>query len=270
MKILYFFLTFSFSLNLFAQVNLKVYYEETDNGFQVLADNGEYCPVSIDIQFKLTNLKSTEDKDKIFVVPAQTKGHILTNLEIVNPRKGYKFNFGTRYNYGDHTQTEYDTEFGYYLPFKKGEAFPIFQGYNGRFSHLNENALDFTMPVGTEIYAARGGIVTNIVEKNNKNCAKPSCAEFNNYITIYHEDGTFAEYTHIKKNGAKVKVGDKVEIGQHIGYSGNVGYSSGPHLHFIVYLMRLQDRETLETKFLVGDGSIGELLQEKNTYQRDY
>ena len=41
------------------------------------------------------------------------------------------------------------------LPFENGQKFKISQGYNGAFSHQNENALDFDMPIGTKILAAR-------------------------------------------------------------------------------------------------------------------
>jgi len=45
----------------------------------------------------------------------------------------------------------------YELPFKKGASHRIVQGYGGLFSHKNKAALDFYMPEGTEIYAAREG-----------------------------------------------------------------------------------------------------------------
>lgn len=76
---------------------------------------------------------------------------------------------------------------------------------------------------------------------------REECAKYNNYIVIFHSDGTFAEYRHIKMNGSMVKVGDRVEIGQLIAESGNVGYSKRPHLHFAVYLQKLKKTEKLKT-----------------------
>jgi len=99
---------------------------------------------------------------------------------------------------------------------------------------------------------------------------KEKCKKYNNLIIIYHPDGTFAEYTHIKHNGSKVKIGDKVSKGQLIGYSGNVGWSSGPHLHLVIFNQNLDNRETLKTKFKTGDGSIIEYLVEKEEYSRNY
>ena len=44
----------------------------------------------------------------------------------------------------------------YDLPFKKGTRQKVVQGYGGMFSHKNKAALDFGMPEGTPVYAARG------------------------------------------------------------------------------------------------------------------
>ncbi|GAA4274317.1 M23 family metallopeptidase [Aquimarina gracilis] len=254
----------------YAQDNFKLYYEETNNGFKLLADNDEYTPVSTQINLKLENLNSSNGNSNIYVVPAKTKKYTLTELNVIDRRKRVKFGFESAYNYGDHTLKKYNKDFEYYLPFEKGATFWLSQGYNGAVSHKNENALDFKMPVGTKIHAARGGIVVDIEESYSKRCTNPECAKYNNFIVIYHDDGTFAEYTHIKKDGAKVKVGDQVKIGQLIGYSGEVGWATGPHLHFIVFRQTITDRITLKTKFLIGKGKEAIELIEKEQYTRAY
>ncbi len=258
------------SISVFAQPNVKVYFEQSNNGYKILADNEEYCPVSVEINFNLTNIKSSKGNNIVFVIPARSKKNRITNLEITKINKDSNFDYTTKTNYGNHNKTDYENNFEYYLPFKKEESYTIYQGYNGSFSHQNENALDFTMPIGTEIYSIRDGIVVKVVQNNNKACAQKECMKYNNYIIIYHSDGTFAEYTHIKKNGSKVKKGDKIKIGELIAYSGNVGWSTGPHLHLVVFLQKIENRKTLETKFLTGKGEKAEFLIEKNEYKRDY
>lgn len=253
-----------------AQDNFKIYYKETLSGFVVVADNNEYAPVSAELNMKLTNLKSSNENNKVYVIPAQTVAFELTNLTVIDRKKPLKFGFSTSYNFGDHYLSTYDKDYPYFLPYGKGKTFWLTQGYNGSISHANENALDFKMPIGTKIYAAREGVVTEIEESYTKRCTSPQCAKQNNYITIYHSDGTFAEYTHIKKNGAEVKVGDRIKKGQFIGYSGDVGWATGPHLHFIVYLQKVKSMETLKTKFLVDRGQRFIELQEKEQYTRSY
>lgn len=259
-----------FSSSLFSQDNFKIYYEETQTGYTILADNGEFSPVSAKINFRLENLTSSNGNDKIFVVPPKTERHIITNLNVVDRKKRIKLGYESTYNHGDHNQKKYDSNFKYYLPFQKGAEYWLSQGYNGSISHQNENALDFKMPIGTKIYAARGGVVVDVEESFSKSCTTGDCAKYNNFILVYHTDGTFAEYTHIKKNGAEIKIGDKVKIGQFIGYSGDVGWATGPHLHFIVFFQRLKTRETLKTKFLTDTGKKAISLIEKEKYLREY
>lgn len=65
--------------------------------------------------------------------------------------------------------------------------------------------------------------------------ADRSMRPFANYIIIKHADGTFAEYVHLQKDGALVRMGDEVTVGQPIGLSGQTGFASKPHLHFDVF-----------------------------------
>lgn len=171
---------------------------------------------------------------------------------------------------GDVTIKNFDKAYPYDLPFQKGQGYKLFHGYNGSFSHQGENALDFTMPEGTDIVAAREGVVVQVVQHNTESCAREECKKFNNYITVMHSDGTFAQYAHIKYNGAKFSVGDSVKKGDVIASSGNVGYSSGPHLHFVCFKGAFSNFETLETKFRIDTGERSSGLKEGTVYFRNY
>jgi murein DD-endopeptidase MepM/ murein hydrolase activator NlpD len=146
----------------------------------------------------------------------------------------------------------------------------VFQGYNGSFSHQNEKALDFTMPEGTEVVAAREGVVIKVLQDNTESCPREECKKFNNYVSVYHSDGTFGIYNHIKYMGSLVKVGDTVKKGDHIALSGNTGFTSGPHLHFVCYIPGVPMPTTVATFFRTDNGSKKELLVEKKTYLKNY
>lgn len=252
------------------QLKIKLYNEKIQNGNKVLVDNDEFCPVSMKIEFELTNMKSSNYGNKqIFVVPAKTKGFFITNLTVIDNTKSGGFHTKSQANYGDATVTQ-PADYIYSLPFQKGKSFSVHQGYNGSFSHQNENSLDFTMPIGTEILAARDGIVVKVVKGNNQNCADISCAQYNNYILVYHNDGTFAQYVHLRQNGAVVKEGDTVKENDLIGYSGDTGWANGPHLHFMVFIQRIDRPETLKTKFRINDSREVQFLKEKVEYTRNY
>lgn len=125
----------------------------------------------------------------------------------------------------------------YRLPYASGKSYRVLQGYGSRFSHtgLEQYAVDFKMPKGTAVHAARGGVVARVEESHSRGCWEDGCGDYANYIVILHDDGTTGEYYHLQQNGALVAPGDRVESGQKIGLSGNTGHTTMPHLHFAVY-----------------------------------
>jgi len=253
----------------FGNLEVETYYVANENGYEILVHNEEFCPVTIEIKFDLKNLESSLKEDFI-VVPASTKAFRICDLSIKNKQKAFSFTYTVNLNYGNHLEERYDKDFEYYLPFAKGESIVIGQGYNGTFSHKGENSLDFELDEGSAVHAARGGVVCAVVENNTKHCTNSECSQYNNFILVYHDDGTFAEYSHLQKNGALVAKGDSISIGQKIGISGNTGWSSGPHLHFMVFKAKMKTRDTVKTYFLINDGSRKEMLVEHKKYKRNY
>lgn len=261
----------------FAQKNVKMYYEKKQDTITYYVDNLEIYPTSIVFasQPELENMKKPELFKTTQVLPAKSTRNKVTYF-VVNDKKkrsGIKKMPGYLMYIGDITIKNYNNTYVYDLPYQKGKSFQMYQGYNGTFSHQNENSLDFTMPEGTEILASREGMVIDVVQSNNKSCPTKNCAPFGNYISILHSDGTIAQYFHIQQNGAKVNIGDTVTKGQLIALSGNTGWSSGPHLHFVTYLPSAtadKNRITLKTLFRTGDGKKTEFLTEKTKYAKEY
>jgi len=271
MKYIIFCILFLCTTKNYAQIDFKTYYERVDNVNVLFFDNNELCPITYKFSLALKNYKSSAGKNVEVVIPAKTKRFEILKLNRINPKKKTSAKMSnSKLNLGNHLVEKHDNTYQYQLPFKTGAAFKIGQGYNGTISHHNENALDFTMPVGTKICAIRDGIVVKVVESNYRGCAKKECMKFNNKLIIYHSDGSFVEYTHIKKNGAIVNVGDTVKAGQEIALSGNTGWSTGPHLHLVVFYQKMGKRKTIPTKFLINDGTQQEILSDKKTYSKNY
>jgi len=86
------------------------------------------------------------------------------------------------------------------------------------------DGIDFTAPVGTEIYATGNGKIAEI---------ERSRGGYGNCIVIDHGFGYKTLYAHLSK--IDVKQGQKVVRGQVIGRVGNTGKSTAPHLHYEVH-----------------------------------
>ena len=125
----------------------------------------------------------------------------------------------------------------YILPYQIGESFKAFPHAARTAPSSNSNnpiqyySLDIEMPIGTEIVASRDGEVFLVEEQFSDN---DHTSGHENAVIVLHDDGTFARYFHLTKNGALVNVGDRVNQLDVIGLSGNSGNSTGPHLHFDV------------------------------------
>jgi murein DD-endopeptidase MepM/ murein hydrolase activator NlpD len=127
-------------------------------------------------------------------------------------------------------------------------------------------AIDFEMPVGTPVYAARGGIIYSYKDNSDEGGPFSKYKNKANYIIIKHDDGSFGCYWHLQKNGVLVKHGH-VSGGQQIGFSGATGLVLRPHLHFSVKLkLDYQMDSFIRTKFKTTKGLI--LLRRDETYER--
>jgi murein DD-endopeptidase MepM/ murein hydrolase activator NlpD len=90
-------------------------------------------------------------------------------------------------------------------------------------THMMHEGIDFTSPIGTEIYSTGNGIVAK-VEYNGRG--------YGNHIIINHGYGYSTLYGHMSKFA--VRPGQKIKRGDIIGYVGNTGSSTGPHVHYEV------------------------------------
>lgn len=162
---------------------------------------------------------------------------------------------GKQFRFASKREAAADTSHIYTLPYPKGKAHLMVQGYNSRFSHRGRLGLDFKMKRGSPVAAARNGVVTALQESYTKGGASPRYFRQANSVTVQHSDGTMAIYGHLQHNGVVVNVGDAVRKGQVIAYSGSTGYSAFPHLHFAVWRPTLAGRRAaLPTRFYTKSG----------------
>jgi murein DD-endopeptidase MepM/ murein hydrolase activator NlpD len=265
------------SLSSFGQKNTELFEvynvrNEEDGSTVVYATNNYLCEESVLIEFStLKNMKADVELPYKTTVPPGVKDYKLFTLTIKNRSKGSQLGYITKFCHGNAFEGKHDNKYIYTIPYQEGEQYGIGQAYGGKFSHYvkgKTHAIDFTMEEGTPVCAAREGLVIFIKDNSNKHGKTIKYQEYGNYITIYHKDGTMANYFHLKKNGSKVKVGDKVKAGEVIALSGNTGWSSGPHLHFQVFSFD-EDMEvkSIPTKFRQSDGKAIVLKKSKEGYE---
>jgi len=87
----------------------------------------------------------------------------------------------------------------------------------------NHYGIDISAVDGTPVLAAARGLVV----------FSGWSYDLGNHIILYHGDGYFTQYGHLKNNLAKAR--EFVSLGEAIAHVGSTGISSGPHLHFEIW-----------------------------------
>jgi hypothetical protein len=203
-----------------------------------VASNTFHAPMQVGIEFDAISGVDYPHPDETlrWVVPARSERVVLNlpSLEGVSaPSVSYHF----VYLPGD-PDHEANASHVYRAPFSAGSSFQVTQTYPESVTHRTRDsmyAVDIAMPVGTDIVAARDGIVFDVASTNFKGGPNADqYADLANLVRVLHDDGTYALYAHLNWNTIRVRPGDRVRAGQYIADSGNTGFTSGPHLHFAV------------------------------------
>jgi murein DD-endopeptidase MepM/ murein hydrolase activator NlpD len=241
--------------------------EENDDGIDFFMRNILSYDTTISIDFTtLKNVRANVTLPYTKTIPGNSTVKVLT-LKKLDSSQGWDYYFKFHWIEGS-MEAKHDDSYVYTLPYAPGQTHRVTQGFNGKFSHYGDQkfSIDWEMPEGTEIYAARDGVVVGIKSDSTKGGADKSFAYSANYIMIKHSDGTFGAYLHLKKDGVKVKAGQLVKAGDLIGLSGNTGWSSDPHLHFWVFkALSSFERESFPIRFKTEDED-GAILQEGEYY----
>jgi murein DD-endopeptidase MepM/ murein hydrolase activator NlpD len=217
-------------------------------------ENNEFCEITMTFEVGLKHLTDNVGFPYTATFPPRqvTEAFVLTPSE---PGAKWEYSYTNYFKLGSNC-VRHDDSCIYQLPYAPGAKYKVTQGYNSSFSHKGSNlyAIDWKMPEGTLVYAARGGLVVKVRDDSNIGGASMKYDRFCNYVLIRHDDGTLGHYCHLQKNGVVVKAGQTVAAGDVIAHSGNTGFSSGAHLHFSVFKTRNgRERESIPVRFKTDD-----------------
>jgi len=219
--------------------------------------NPQLAEMTVSLELTLENLTpSVPVPFQVVLTPQQTTAPLVV-LRPTNPAKPWHYSYASFFTWGSPTAHQATNQL-YRLPFAPGCSFRVVQGNDGAFSHKGEDrfAIDFAMPEGTPVLAARDGFVVLVRDGFDIGAPDPGYKKRANLIFVRHSDATIGEYLHLLKGGTKVRIGTTVRAGQVLALSGNSGYTQGPHLHFMVF--RAKDskaRESLPIRFVTKEGS---------------
>lgn len=210
-------------------------HELRENGtLKLVAKNSLHGPVQIGLYLTDVDGLVPDDTELLRVLPARSETEILRlDAAVVAARGGLEYEFlhipgepGAR-----HTPAS-----PYGLPYAVASRHTVTQAYPEQITHADPSstyAIDFAMPIGTGVNAARAGIVMQVTS-DYFGSTTPDGGQRANLVRILHDDGTMAVYAHLHWDSIRVTLGDRVVRGERIAASGNTGYSTGPHLHFVV------------------------------------
>jgi murein DD-endopeptidase MepM/ murein hydrolase activator NlpD len=217
------------------------------------AVNQFYAPAELTLNVEeIRGLQYPDPEQQYRWLLAPRSETVLFTLDALEEGGAPFIRFEFKYLPGDPAALHRPTE-AYRVPFAIASDFPVSQAYPDASTHATPDsyyAVDMAMPVGTDIFAARGGVVFDVASDNFRaglDLTRDGPAA--NVIRILHDDGTYAIYAHLNWNTIRVQPGQRVSRGEYIADSGNTGFSTGPHLHFAVVQNKGMRNESLPVEF---------------------
>ncbi|TGE18032.1 M23 family metallopeptidase [Hymenobacter elongatus] len=195
------------------------------------AHNTGFVPATAFLNATLVKMVSDVSLPAKIVVFPTKKPRVLAHLTPTGP--GFSFQYTFDDQMGICNGRLPDTTFVYRLPFAPSQPSTILYPATHKRPKSGQMPIRFALPGSPPARAARAGMVANIKQDSNKGSRRVNYKD-SNWIVIFHEDGTYAWYNHLRQNGAAVQIGQYVGAGQRLGYSGRTSKSWEPLRGFCV------------------------------------
>jgi len=221
----------------FEKAEVNLFQRAAANGVQLIAQNTYYGPVQIAFRVHpIENVSPDTKRSGLAVLPPRSQTDLVfvgKSVDEIELRFDSEFQFIPGEPGAEHRPDQ-----PYRLPYALSSSVRVSQAYPSTKTHGDpgsQYAVDFVMPVGTDVFAARDGVVIEVASDffesgTDYEVDGPRA----NVVRILHADGTMALYVHLNWNTIRVVPGQHVRRGEYLADSGNTGFTTGPHLHFVV------------------------------------
>ena len=240
---------------------------ESRDGVALFVRNTYHAPVQVAFRLRrMQNLHADAPASGLQVVPARSDAELMS-LRRADSGAAMSLEYEYEYLPGA-PDAEHRPGRPYRLPFALANRFRVSQAFPDLITHgdpASRHAVDFVMPVGTGVHAARDGIVIEVAgDFYEAGVDRAEDGPRANFVRILHDDGTMSLYAHLNWNSIRVVPGQRVSRGEHIADSGNTGFSTGPHLHFVVQRNRDGRLESVPIEF-AGPGGAALSVRREDT-----
>ena len=221
----------------FEKPEVRLLERSARGGVALVAQNTYYAPIQIAFRLNaVENVSAATPRTGLKVLPPRSETELVfvgKAVEQIDLRFESEFQFLPGEPGAQHRPQQ-----PYRLPYALSTAMRVSQAYPDMKTHVDpasQHAVDFVMPIGTDVFAARDGVVIEVASdffESGTNLAVDGPRA--NVVRVLHDDGTMALYVHLNWNTIRVVPGQQVRRGEYLADSGNTGFSTGPHLHFVV------------------------------------